>query len=102
MERQFQELVAKSVVTHGSEIKVQMSSQMIVRDQLSVQTWKRSQLTADEEALYLGLVNLLLHRSHELERSENGKDELEPVRIVLQFCALRCVLQNVLLQRVSP
>ena len=46
--------------------------------------------------------HLLLHRSHELERSENGKDKLEPVRIVLQFCALWCVLQNVLLQWVSP
>ena len=35
---------------------------------------------------------MLLHRSHKLERSENGKDELEPVKVALQNCALQCVL----------
>ena len=62
MKGQFQELVLKSIVsTHGSKIRGQMSSQMIVRDQLSVETWEQTQLTADEVA-FCGAHNLLLHR----------------------------------------
>ena len=35
---------------------------------------------------------VLLHTSDELGKGESGKDELEPLRVVLQNCALQCVL----------
>ena len=38
--------------------------------------------------------NLLLHTSDESRRGESGKDELEPLRVVLQSCPLHCTVDS--------